>query len=110
MSGAAMLADVGNWLYAPDTPSGTGYFMMIIDVSAESVFAGTPERIAEMCATIASAPRAPGVDRILIPGDLEADLEKAAIASGQPFGAAEWGALQTLADEVGFALPGEYRR
>jgi LDH2 family malate/lactate/ureidoglycolate dehydrogenase len=110
LSGAAMLADVGNWLYTPDAPSGTGYFMMIIDVSENSVFAGTPARIAEMCATIAASPRAPGVNRILIPGDLEADLEAAAIASGQPFGAAEWSSLQTLADQIGFALPETYRR
>jgi LDH2 family malate/lactate/ureidoglycolate dehydrogenase len=110
LSGAAMLADVGNWLYTPDVPSGTGYFMMIIDVSPASIFADAPARIAEMCATITGAPRAPGVDRILIPGDLEAELEAAALAGGQPFGAAEWASLQALADEVGFALPAELRR
>jgi LDH2 family malate/lactate/ureidoglycolate dehydrogenase len=110
LSGAAMLADVGNWLYTPDAPSGTGYFMMIIDVSEGSVFAATPGRIAEMCARVTDAPRAPGVDRIYIPGELEADAEASALTSGQPFGSAEWASLQQLADEVGFALPDGLRR
>jgi LDH2 family malate/lactate/ureidoglycolate dehydrogenase len=110
LSGAAMLGEVNNWLYTPDTPSGTGFFLMIIDVSSGGVFADVPDRIAAMTAQISAAPRAPGVDRILIPGELEAELEAEAIASGQPFGAAEWGSLQSLADEVGFALPDRLRR
>ena len=105
LSGSAMLGGVGNWLYTPDAPSDTGYFMQVIDVSADGAFPDFTDRMRALCDQIVASPRAPGVDRILIPGDLEAEREAHALALGKSFTPNDWRGLQQLADDVGFALP-----
>jgi LDH2 family malate/lactate/ureidoglycolate dehydrogenase len=101
LSGAAVLGEVHNWIYSPDTPSGTGYFMLVIDVSSASLFAPFAGRLAELCGVIAGSPRAPGVDRILVPGELEHDHEQDARAHGLHVSREINERLETLADSAG---------
>ena len=101
LSGAAMLGSVGNWLYDSASPSGTGYFLLVLDTSAGSAFADTSARVGELCAAIVGSPRAPGVDRILIPGELEHEREQSAVRDGVAISGKHWQALTTLAHEAG---------
>jgi LDH2 family malate/lactate/ureidoglycolate dehydrogenase len=82
LSGAAMLGAVGNWLYAPERPSDTGYFLLVIDTGPGSAFPDLAERVHALCEEVTAAPRAPGVDRILVPGELEHEAEQRAHAEG----------------------------
>ena len=82
LSGAAMLGGVANWIYNPETPSDTGYFLIVIDVSGRSAFAEFPDRLRALCDEIAASPPAEGVERILIPGEREHELEVRARTEG----------------------------
>ncbi|HYJ70018.1 MAG TPA: Ldh family oxidoreductase [Nocardioidaceae bacterium] len=96
LSGSAMVSGVGNWLYAPDTPADVGYFLLAIDVGPE--FA---ERMRALCDEIIAAPRAPGVDRIFVPGEPEHERETHARADGLTLRHEVWTALSELADGLG---------
>jgi LDH2 family malate/lactate/ureidoglycolate dehydrogenase len=100
LSGAAMASAVGNWLYTPDTPSGTGYFLLAVDVSTAGDFADFGRRLAALCDEIASAPRVPSVDRIFIPGELEHEHEQRARAHGLQLRSDEWSRLGEVAAEL----------
>jgi LDH2 family malate/lactate/ureidoglycolate dehydrogenase len=104
MSGSAMLHAVGNWIYTPEKPSDTGYFMMVIDASDSSVFEGTDVRIAQMCREISESPLAAGFDRIVIPGDLESEHERRTRKSGLAMSESAWAPLRLLAQDLSIAL------
>lgn len=101
LSGAAMLGGVSNWIYNPETPSDTGYFMFVIDVGAAGAFGDFSDRLRALCEQITAAPKAPGVDRILIPGELEHELEQRALSSGVPLRVEVWDKLAAIAAGVG---------
>jgi LDH2 family malate/lactate/ureidoglycolate dehydrogenase len=101
LSGAAMAGQVGNWLYAPDTPTNTGFFLLVVDVRAGGAFDGFSGRLRELCEEIVSAPRAESVDRIYVPGEPEHEREAAARAHGIPLRAEVWSALGEVAAELG---------
>jgi LDH2 family malate/lactate/ureidoglycolate dehydrogenase len=102
LSGAAMLGGVRNWIYDPDKPSDTGYFLFVIDVSTtDSAFPDFSERLRALCDEITSSPRAPGVDRIFIPGEIEHDAEQRALAEGVELRAEVWDKLAAVAGDLG---------
>ncbi len=101
LSGAAMLGGVRNWIYNPETPSDTGYFLFVIDVGSDGAFPDFSDRMRALCHEIVAAPRAPGTDRILIPGEREAELESQARASGVVLRNEVWGKLAAVASALG---------
>ncbi|MPZ59887.1 MAG: Ldh family oxidoreductase [Propionibacteriales bacterium] len=101
LSGAAMTSAVGNWLHTPDTPSDTGFFLMVIDVRTGGPFDAFQDRMRSLCEEIAGAPRAPSVDRIVMPGDLEHEREVVALAHGVPLRGEIWSTLGELAETLG---------
>lgn len=101
LAGASVLGEVRNWMYTPDQPSGTGYFLLVVDVSDGSPFGPFAGRLAELCATVAASPRAPGVERILVPGELEHEHETRVRAEGLPIGPEVWERLETVAAALG---------
>lgn len=97
LSGSAMLGAVSNWIYTPDSPSDAGYFLMVIDVSAEGSFPDFQDRLRALCDEIVASPRAPSVERILIPGELEHEDEQRARAEGLALRPQVWSRLEDLA-------------
>ena len=98
LSGAAMLGGVENWIYNPEAPSDTGYFMLVIDVDGAGPFQGFSDRLRALCEEITLSPKAPGVERILIPGELEHEMETAARADGVALREEVWTKLVALAE------------
>ena len=96
LSGSGMASGVGNWLYAPETPADVGYFLLAIDPAP-----GFADRMRDLCDEITAAPRAPGVERILVPGEPEHEHEQRARAEGLVLRPEVWTALADLADELG---------
>jgi LDH2 family malate/lactate/ureidoglycolate dehydrogenase len=96
LSGSAIASGVGNWLYAPDTPADLGYFLLALDIDADF-----PDRMRALCDEITSAPRAPGVDRIFVPGEIEHEHEQRARRDGLALRDEVWTALSELADDLG---------
>jgi LDH2 family malate/lactate/ureidoglycolate dehydrogenase len=95
LSGSAMASGVGNWLYAPQTPADLGYFLLAMDIGADF-----PDRMRALCDEITSAPRAPGIDRIFVPGEIEHEHERRARRDGLALRDEVWSALSELADDL----------
>lgn len=105
LSGAAMLSQMSNWLYAPSAPGDVGFYLHVIDVSPSGAFPEFLDRMTTMCDEITSAPLAPGVDRIVIPGELAAEREAHALAHGKVFSAQDWAPIRALGEAAGFRRP-----
>jgi LDH2 family malate/lactate/ureidoglycolate dehydrogenase len=100
LSGAAVAGQVGNWIYSPETPTDTGFFLLVIDVGAGGPFGAFQDRLAGLCEQMASAPRAEG-SRILVPGELEHEREMAAREHGLTLRDEIWSALEEVAAQLG---------
>ena len=69
-------------LYEMTGPQGVGHFMGAIDVSHFTDLEAFKEKVSEMSAEIKALKKAPGVQEILMPGDLEANKRAANEANG----------------------------
>ncbi|MPZ73286.1 MAG: Ldh family oxidoreductase [Nitriliruptorales bacterium] len=101
LSGAAMLGSVRNWIYDPATPSDTGYFLFVIDVGSDGAFPDFSDRLRALCAEVTASPRAPGVERIFVPGEIEHEAEQRAWTSGLALRPQVWAKLRVLAEGHG---------
>jgi len=59
-----------------ENPQNLGYFMMVIDPEKFMPLAMFKERVDDMLEEFKNCPTAPGVDRVRIPGEIEADKER----------------------------------
>jgi len=69
--------------YVPDQRSGCGHLVIALDVAA---FMGPDEfagRIDDLVARTKQVPPAAGVDEVFVPGEIEANAERAAVESGE---------------------------
>ena len=83
LSGAAMLSDIHAWNKNPDQSGNVGHFIIALDPKKLNPNIDLAARTEAMIEELASAKRAPGVERILYPGQLEHERE--AIAREQGF-------------------------
>jgi LDH2 family malate/lactate/ureidoglycolate dehydrogenase len=82
LSGGAFGAGVQGLYTNTEAPNDCAHFFMAIDPAA---FGGAEEfaaRVAELAAQVTASPTAPGVERVLLPGQLEAERHAAAAADG----------------------------
>ncbi|UMA67159.1 Ldh family oxidoreductase (plasmid) [Roseivivax marinus] len=68
--------------YVPEGRSGAGHFVMAVDIEACRPRADFDADMEALIATMKDAPRAPGVDEIFYPGELEARHEARALDEG----------------------------
>lgn len=84
LSGGAFGAGVQGLYSDTAVPNDCAHFFLAIDPAAfggADAFAG---RVEELAAQVSASPTAPGVDRVLLPGQLEAERHAAAAAAGVP--------------------------
>lgn len=74
LSGAAMLSAVPNWLFEPERPTRTGHAFIAIDVAKFVDLEEFLDRVEEMRGELRAVETAAGVERVLIPGDIEGAL------------------------------------
>jgi LDH2 family malate/lactate/ureidoglycolate dehydrogenase len=97
LSGAATGSDIGNWARDPATPTDTGHAFLVIK---PDLFTGSfGPRLDHLTEAVTGAPRADGVDRILLPGELEFGREQRAREHGIPLAAATWDSLLDVAPD-----------
>jgi LDH2 family malate/lactate/ureidoglycolate dehydrogenase len=101
LSGGAILSEMV--LADEATPMGVGFWVTAIDVEAFMPLDQFAARVRQMREEIHAAPTVPGVDRLLVPGEPEADFEAETRANGIPMDAVNWDPLRRLADELGRA-------
>lgn len=71
LTGAAVLSRVGNWLADEPEVTDQGHAFIVIDVNTLMPLDRFKDRMEAAMAEIRSAPRAEGVDRIYVPGEME---------------------------------------
>lgn len=82
LSGAALLGDIHAWNRDPDHGGGVGHCFLAIDPSHWDTGFSVSERVEQMIESLRARRRAPGVQRICFPGELEQEREAEAARSG----------------------------
>lgn len=100
LSGAAMLGDIHAWNQDPAQSGNVGHMFLAIDPKRLNPNVDLPRRAEAMIEELATARRAPGVDRILFPGQLEHEREAKALAEGFELPLATVEALKKVAANV----------
>lgn len=76
LSGAAMLSEIPNWLFQPTKATNTGHAFIAMDIDHFVDVDEFLDRIETMRAELHAVPPAAGVERVLLPGDIEAGLSE----------------------------------
>ncbi len=107
LAGAAVAPAVGELYDNPRRPQDLGHLFAAMRLEAfgdPEVFRG---RMDALIQEIRSNPRAPGIERIYLPGEIEFETETRLRREGVPIGPALWEELAVLGREAGIAFPGE---
>lgn len=93
-------------LYADvSVPNNCAHFFLALDIAAFGDPAGFAERMGRLAAQVTGSPTAPGVDRLYLPGQIEAERRAAAATAGVRIEASVLDELRRTADRVGATLP-----
>jgi len=68
--------------YVPDQRSGCGHLVIALDIAALMPTEEFDSRLGDLVATTKAVPRASGVEEIFVPGEIEANAERAALEAG----------------------------
>lgn len=101
ITGAAMLSAVNCWLNDIPKPANEGHAFIALDVGALMPQGTFYERLGKMMAEIKAAPKAGGVDRILMPGEMEHERREKAFREGLVLPDTVLVNLAGLAEDVG---------
>ena len=82
LSGGSFGAGVQGLYADASTPNDCAHFFLAIDPAAFGGADAFAARVDELAAQVAASPTAPGVDRVLLPGQLEAERHAAAEVEG----------------------------
>lgn len=82
LANASILSEVHSWNMQPGRDSGTGHFFMTINPEFFGGRQRCVERAEQMITELLSAPKAPGVERIYYPGEIEFEKEARALREG----------------------------
>ena len=101
-SGAAMLSDVGNWIFGPpEAATDHGHAFFAIDVGVMQGSGDFLSRVDTMIEKIRAVPTADDVERLLLPGELEHRRREEALQKGIPLPADVVEKLTALSQENG---------
>ena len=105
LSGAGITSEVASWLREPGTPTNAGASFIVMDVECFMDRPDFQRRMRQLVDGLHAAEPAPGIERILVPGELEAEREHAARRDGVTLERVTW----THLDQVAIALGLEER-
>ncbi len=105
VSGACVTWQMLSWsTHDPTKTTGHGAAFIAIDVGAMESIAEFKKRADDLVNEIRSAPKAKGSDKIMLPGDFEADNRERALAEGIVLPADVVASMSDLATELKFKL------
>nr|MDQ3343588.1 Ldh family oxidoreductase [Actinomycetota bacterium] len=101
LSGAAMTRAVVPWLVDTGTPTNAGHAFVALDVECFMDTAEFYGRMQQLIDELHGAEPAAGVERVLVPGELEHTREQYALHHGLELEAVIWHHLERVADDLG---------
>jgi LDH2 family malate/lactate/ureidoglycolate dehydrogenase len=102
VTGASIAAQVLSWSFDdPTTPTGHGAAFLAIDVQQMMGKSELHSRMAELIRQIREAPRAKGVERLYVPGEMEWERRERALREGIELPEDVLAPLRLLAKELG---------
>lgn len=103
LAGAGVTTDILSWSKVSDDTCDEGHTFMAIDVGAMMPLDDYYDRIDELIRRMREAPKAAGVDRTYVPGEMENDSEAVSRREGVPLTRMAAENLAGLADDTGLA-------
>lgn len=100
LSGAAYGTELGNMVDGP-TAGLDGHFALAINIAGFTDVARFKQRVDAILRQMRDSGRAPGVDRLVTPGEIEADFERAYRRDGIPLNDATLKDILAAADALG---------
>ena len=82
LPGAEFLTGIASWVDSPESPSGLGHFMLLIDPARLTGKAAFDARMTRFRDTIRSTPPADPAQPVLLPGEIEQRRHAAASKDG----------------------------
>lgn len=105
LSGAGMMWDVLSWIDAdPSQPTQHGAAFLAIDVGAIMPLDTFRKRVDKMIDDVHRAPKAKGAERIFVPGEIEWQKRREALAHGIALPADVLASLRGLAEDLGMKV------
>jgi hydroxycarboxylate dehydrogenase B len=89
----------------PAYGAGNGMFVLALEVEAFISVERFMGQVEEMARALESAPTAPGVEQVLLPGEPELRSAERRRREGIPIAEATWREVSRVADELGVTLP-----
>jgi LDH2 family malate/lactate/ureidoglycolate dehydrogenase len=105
LSGAFFGTEVTHMYDDLENPQNIGHLFGALPIATFEALGLYFDRMAKATADVRGVRRAPGVERIYLPGEREARLAQARRASGLPVGAETWRELAQLGARLGVAAP-----
>lgn len=103
LGGAAIMAEMRDWVRDPAGRSDQAHSFIAVDIEPLVPLAEFKERMARLTGQVRGARRAPGVERIFLPGDIEHERERDALRNGVPLRGATVAGLRDLGELAGLA-------
>lgn len=110
LSGGAMLSDIHAWNCDPGTSGNVGHQIIAMNPALLNPGVDLAARVEAMIEQLAAAEKAPGTQRILYPGQLEQERERAAMEHGLDLPDAALDALRAVSEACGPTLDMESMR
>jgi ureidoglycolate dehydrogenase (NAD+) len=102
LSGAKVRNEIGGWIDSdPTSPTGHGAAMIAIDIGQIIPLAMFKNRMDAMIRDIRQTPPAEGAERVYVPGEMEWQNRRVALAYGIPLPDDARASLRSLAKELG---------
>ena len=103
LAGAGVTTDILSWSKVSDDSCDEGHTFMAIDVGAMMPLDDYYDRVDELIRRMREAPKAAGVERTYVPGEMEYDSEAVSRREGVPLTRMAAENLVGLADDTGLA-------
>ncbi|NLN16079.1 MAG: Ldh family oxidoreductase [Firmicutes bacterium] len=105
LSGAGLTDEMTSWRLKPDVPTLTGHFIQAINIEAFMPLDEFKARMDRLIDKMHNAPKAPGCERIYVPGELENIAYRRAQQEGVLLARSTFNGLANMAADLGIDFP-----
>ena len=104
LTGAAVTKEVKSWIFDYDKPTNEGHAFIAINIGAMMPIQQFKDRMDRLIKEIKESPKAKGVERIYLPGEMEWERRDEALKNGIELPEDVIASLTGLAEDVGLEL------